>query len=54
MSLSEWQKNGWLRAHPPDRNEIAGKLAVVERDLRVGADTTGDPDWRFVAAFNVG
>ena len=52
MSLSDWLKNGWLRVHSPNRNEIAGKLAVVERDLRVSADAKGDPDWRFVAAFN--
>jgi hypothetical protein len=50
--LSDWLKNGWLRAHPPNRNEIAGKLAVVERDLRFSGDPNGDPDWRFVAAFN--
>jgi hypothetical protein len=41
-----------LRAHPPDRNEIGGKLAVVQRDLRFSGDPNGDPDWRFVAAFN--
>jgi hypothetical protein len=52
VSLNDWLKIGWLRVHSPDRNEIAGKLAVVKRDLRVSADTQGDPDWRFVAAFN--
>lgn len=52
MSLSEWHKNGWLRIHRPDRNEIAGKLDVVHRDLRFSGDPAGDPDWRFVAAFN--
>lgn len=52
MSLNDWLKNGWLRVHQPDPNEIAGKLAVVQRDLGVSADPNGDPDWRFVAAFN--
>jgi len=44
VSLSEWQQNGWLRLHPPDRNEIAGKLAVVRRNLRASADPNGDQD----------
>ena len=52
MSLSEWHKIGWLRERPPDRAEIAGKLKVVERDLRFSGDASADPDWRFVAAFN--
>lgn len=52
MSLEQWAKNGWLRSHAPDHSEIAGKLAVVQRDLRVSGDPNGDADWRFVAAFN--
>jgi hypothetical protein len=41
VSLSEWQKNGWLKPHQPDRVEIAGKLAVIERDLRVSGNMEG-------------
>src|SRR5882757_5152914 len=52
MSLSDWQKNGWLRLHTADRAEIAGKLQVVKRDLRFSGDQNADADWRFVAAFN--
>lgn len=52
MSLSEWQKNAWLRPHRTDAAEIGRLLLVIERDLTVSADERLDPDWRFVAAFN--
>lgn len=52
MSFSEWQKNGWLKRHAPDRSEIARKLEVIDRDLRVSGNAEGDGDWRFVAAYN--
>src|SRR5882757_9368423 len=52
MSFAEWQQNGWLKPRPPDRMEIAEKLKVIERDLRVSGDKNMDPDWRFVAAYN--
>jgi hypothetical protein len=50
VSLSEWQKNGWLKPRPTDRVEIARKLEVIERDLSVSGNLEGDGDWRFVAA----
>lgn len=33
MSLENWAKNGWLRPHQTNRQQIADLLAIVERDL---------------------
>jgi hypothetical protein len=33
MSLSDWERDGWLRKHQTSRNEIHDLLQVVERDL---------------------
>jgi len=52
MSFQEWQKNGWLRPHKTSRQEIAGLIAVVERDLATSADPKLDGDWRFAIAYN--
>jgi hypothetical protein len=52
MSLSDWQKNGWLKPHAPARREIADLLALAARDLRsAGAKGLGD-DWKFNIAYN--
>jgi hypothetical protein len=51
MSLEDWQKFGWLKAHQTNRNEIAELLAVADRDL--GASTPGlHNDWSFNIAYN--
>ena len=52
MSLSDWQKNAWLKPHRADRTEVTRLFEVIERDLRVSGDKNMDPDWRFVAAYN--
>ena len=51
MTLTQWESNGWLRAEPTSRDEIANLLAIVERDLK---DATGtvSPDWQFGIAYN--
>jgi hypothetical protein len=51
MSLKQWADNGWLRPHETSAQEIAGLLAIVERDL---ADAEGDisADWQFGIAYN--
>ena len=33
MSLLNWHKNGWLRPHQTNRQQIADLLAIVDRDL---------------------
>ena len=52
MSYQEWQRNGWLRPHQNSPEEIAGLLAVIERDLKASADPNLDGDWRFAIAYN--
>ena len=52
MSFQDWQKNGWLLPHQTSQNEIAGLLAVVQRDLMASADPKLDADWRFAIAYN--
>ncbi len=51
MSLADWANNGWLRPHKSSAQEIAGLLAIVERDLAdAGANISAD--WRFGIAYN--
>lgn len=52
MSFAEWQKNGWIRPHQPSRQEVAGLVAVIDRDLATSADPNLDDDWRFAIAYN--
>src|SRR5467141_446564 len=52
MSLSDWQKNGWLKAHRPTRQEIVDLLGLAERDLKIAKLKELDDDWRFNIAYN--
>src|SRR5437870_3520107 len=52
MSFQEWLKNGWVRPHQASREEVAGLLAVIQRDLTASADPNLDSDWRFAIAYN--
>src|SRR5690242_8293426 len=52
MSFQDWQKNGWLRPHKPTATEVAGLIAVIDRDLKASADANLDDDWRFAIAYN--
>ena len=52
MTLSDWQKNGWVKPHRATAQEIVDLLAVAERDLKdAGAKGLSD-DWRFSIAYN--
>ena len=51
MSLKQWADNGWLRPHKTSPKEVAGLLAIVERDL-VDAEGEISADWRFGIAYN--
>jgi hypothetical protein len=52
MSLSDWQKNGWLKLHKTSPQEIADLLALAQRDLK-DSNTKGlSDDWRFNIAYN--
>ncbi len=34
MSLTDWQKNGWLKPHQTSREEIQNILQIIKRDLQ--------------------
>jgi hypothetical protein len=52
MSLSDWERNGWLIEHRTSVNEIRDLLQVVERDL-ADSDAEGlSADWRMNIADN--
>ena len=52
MSLSEWQKNGWLKQHQPAATEIADLLALAARDLKDCRAKGLSDDWKFNIAYN--
>ena len=52
MSLSEWQKNGWLKPHAASAQEIADLLALAERDLNDCRAQGLSDDWKFNIAYN--
>lgn len=52
MPLEQCLKNGWLKAHQPTRQEIAGLLAIVERDLSDARVASISDDWKFGIAYN--
>jgi hypothetical protein len=54
VSLSEWERNGWLVEHTTSPQEIRDLLAVVERDLNDSAAKGLSADWRLNIAYNAG
>jgi hypothetical protein len=50
MSLRDWADSGWLRPHTTSREEVAGLLGIVERDL-ADARQRISADWRFGIAY---
>jgi len=52
MTLKQWADNGWLRAHATSRQEIAGLLSIVDRDLADAGRRELSADWRFGIAYN--
>ena len=52
MSLRDWLKNSWLVEHKTSAEEIAGLLAIVERDLANAKVAGLSDDWRFNIAYN--
>ena len=51
MSLRDWAESGWLRPHATSRDEVAGLLGIVERDI-ADAGQSISADWRFSIAYN--
>lgn len=51
MSLNDWAKNGWLKAHQTSNKEIEGLLSIVERELRDGQVKGISSDGKFNHAY---
>lgn len=51
MSLRDWAESGWLKPHTTSREEVAGLLGIVERDIS-DAGQSISADWRFSIAYN--
>ena len=52
MTLTEWHKNGWLRAHSSSRKEIEGLFSIVDRDLNDVNSNDLSTDWKLGIAYN--
>lgn len=52
MSLNVWQGHGWLQPHKTSPQEIAGLLAIVDRDLHDSEADALSADWRLNIAYN--
>ena len=52
MSLPDWLRNSWLVAHKTSAEEIAGLLAIVERDLSSAKLPGLADDWKFSIGYN--
>ena len=52
MSLTDWLKAQWLKAHKTSRQEIANLLGVVDRDLRDCQAKGLSDDGRLAIAYN--
>ena len=52
MSLQDWEKNGWLKAHRSSRKELADLFSIVSRDLKDAAAGGISEDWKFGIAYN--
>jgi hypothetical protein len=52
MSLREWHRFGWLKAHKTSRQEIADLFAVADRDLKACQTPDLVTDWQFNIAYN--
>ena len=52
MSLSDWERNGWLVQHRTHRKEITDLLGLADRDLRDCAVKGLSEDWQLAIAYN--
>ena len=51
MSLSDWAKNDWLKAHKTSQEELDGLFSIVERELRDSQIMGVSADGRFNHAY---
>ena len=52
MNLADWLRTGWLVEHKASAQEVAGLLALVDRDLAASHTVGLDADWRLNIAYN--
>lgn len=52
MSLENWLKNGWLKPHKTNKQEISNLLNIVKRDLKDAQQHEVSTDWQFGIAYN--
>lgn len=52
MSLSDWERHGWVTRHTTSPREIRDLLAVVDRDLADSGVSILSADWRLNIAYN--
>lgn len=52
MSLEDWLRDGRLRPHRANRQEIVGILHIVDRDMSDAVIQNVSPDRRFATAYN--
>jgi hypothetical protein len=52
VSLSDWERNGWIVRHPTNRKEIADLLGLADRDLRDCAAKGLSEDWQLAIAYS--
>ena len=52
MSLENWHKNGWIRSHNTNRQQIVDLMAIVDRDLKDARSDQLSSDWQFGIAYN--
>ena len=51
MTLSAWAKNDWLKSHQTSKQEIAGLLSIVEREVKDAAIDGISSDGKFNHAY---
>lgn len=52
MSLGNWYKNGWLRPHDTNDQQIQDLLNIADRDLADARTARLSSDWQFGIAYN--
>ena len=45
MSLTDWEKNGWLVRHETSKEEVQNLLKILERDLKDSNVKEISADW---------
>jgi len=52
VTLEDWRNSGWLVQHEPDAEEIAGFMALADRDIHDAQSRELSEDWQFNIAYN--